>query len=152
MANPQKKSGWSTEKIIIASIPAFAAIVVALISSGIFKPAPDPDITNTVSLKQKAGSINDMIVYKRYDDISPLMTEATRLMITKELMNSVVDTVGFKVGRFVKAIDTSYSQVSGTDMFFVKNQYERGINVNQIIFDKDGKIFGLFSHTDAVIR
>jgi len=48
------------------------------------------------------------------------------------------------MGDFIKAVDTTHSTMSGNDMFYVRNQYKNGININEIIFDKEDKVIGFY--------
>lgn len=147
MASRQQnnRNSINKEKILLACIPVIGGIIMAVFNYWI-KPDPDPvPVINVKNLKIKGGEVNDMIVFRRYNDLSEMMVAGLRPIITQEKFNSVADSIEIEIGRFIKPIDTSYSNISGSDIVFVKNQYERGVTVNQIIFDGQGKIFGLYS-------
>ena len=135
----------------MASIPVLGSIIIAIAPAEKFgcnssqKTDTIGTHTNYSVLKVKAGKINDMVVYGRYSDLFETMSDGLKPLITKDIFNAVADSNSKYLGSFVKPIDTTYSTAFGNDNFFVKNQYQRGINVNQIIFDKQGKLFGLYS-------
>lgn len=141
----------SREKILLASIPVFGSIIIAIFSRNELgcHSGQKTDTTTRIHytlLKVKAGKINDMVVYGRYNDLFESMSDGLKPLITKDMFNAVADSNSKYLGSFIKPIDTTYSAAFGNDNFFVKNQYQRGINVNQIIFDKQGNLFGLYSN------
>ena len=137
------------EKILIASIPVIGSIVIAFLS--LYKPSISSIDSKSSSqkkislLKDKAGKANYMIVYRRHTDLSEMMSDGLKPVITREVFNAVADTISLTLGNFLKPIDTTYSRANGNDIFFIKNQYQKGTNINQIIFDDNGKIFGLYA-------
>ena len=143
----------SREKILLASIPVLGSIIIAFFSidkSGCNPGQKQIETSGTqidyALLKAKAGKVNDMVVFKRYNDLFELMSDGLKPLLTKDLFNSVSDSNAKYLGDFVKPIDTTYSTAFGNDNFFIKNQYQKGTNINQIIFDKQGKIFGLYTN------
>ena len=136
------------EKIILASIPVLGAVIVALISTGVFnfkhKPRPIVDTIMKAALISKAGKINDIIVYDRFDDLYPSLTPQLRSRITKPIFEHVQDSIRNQVGDFVKVLDTSDNNLSGVFYVYIKNQYQKGTTTNAILFDHDGKLFGIF--------
>ena len=86
-----------------------------------------------------------MIVYRRYNDLSAMMADGLKPVITKDIFNSVADSISFTLGSFLKPIDTTHNHAFGNDNFFIKNQYQKGTTINQIIFDDNGYIFGMYS-------
>lgn len=141
----------SREKILLASIPVLGSIIIAFFTTDKFgcntgQKLIDTNVTHLDVLKEKAGKVNDMVVFKRYNDLFELMSDGLKPLLTKDLFNSVSDSNAKYLGDFVKPIDTTYSTAFGNDNFFIKNQYQKGTNINQIIFDKQGKIFGLYTN------
>ncbi len=85
-----------------------------------------------------------MIVYRRYSDLREMMADGLKPTITKEVFESVADSISIILGNFVKPIDTTYSYAFGNDNIFIKNQYRKGTSINQIIFDSQEKFYGIF--------
>ena len=142
--NPEKSN--KTLAIILASIPVIGIIVVAIINK---PPSPHPQPTepkqNVEELRNKGGKINDAVVFGRYIDVAPLMSEDLRLTVRQPLFDSSNLIVFNALGDFVKPIDTTYSEFSGNDQVIVKNQYKRGVRLIEMLFDKQGQIIGLIS-------
>jgi hypothetical protein len=136
----------SREKILLAIIPVIGSIIIAFFATNKFSCDSDHSDEKRISqLKAKAGKANEMIVYRRYNDLSEIMADGLKPIITKEVFNKVADTISLTLGDFLKPIDTTYTKTFGNDNFFIKNQYQKGTNINQIIFDSNGKIFGIFT-------
>ena len=135
----------SREKILLASIPVLGSIIIAIFSMDKLG-CHGGQKTDITFLKVKAGKINDMVVYGRYNDLFESMSDGLKPLITKDMFNAVADSNSIYLGSFIKPIDTTYSSAFGNDIFFIKNQYQRGVNVNQIIFDKQGNLFGLYTN------
>jgi hypothetical protein len=136
----------SKEKILLATIPVIGSIIIAFFATNKCSPDSSPDpIIRISQLKNKAGKANEMIVYRRYNDLSEIMADGLKTVITKEIFNKVADTISLTLGDFLKPIDTTYTKTFGNDNIFIKNQYQKGTNINQIIFDSNGKIFGIFT-------
>jgi hypothetical protein len=138
----------SREKVLLASIPVIGSIIIAFYihqnqdPKPIVPVKPGPVIPG---LQAKAGKVNDMIVYGRYNDLEEMMSDGLKPVITRTVFNQVLDSISHNLGDFVKPIDTIYSSKNGNDSYFVKNQYQKGVNINQIIFDDNGKIYGIFT-------
>ncbi|MFD2943323.1 hypothetical protein [Flavobacterium notoginsengisoli] len=143
------------ERILLASIPVIGSIIVAYFA---YVPKPDPvktvdpvedtvrlDKTRISRLKETARKVNDMIVYKRYSDLSEMMSDGLKPIVTREKFNEVSEKTSKNLGAFVKALEITYTYNNGNDNFFVKNQYQKGLNINQIIFDSNGKVYGIFT-------
>ena len=152
MAVIQKKTSGriNRERILLASIPVIGGIIIACLSNGKFSCnsnyiTEDNNQKRISLLKDKAGKANDMIVYGRYNDLSGMMSDGLKPIITKEVFNAVADTISLALGNFLKPIDTTYSRTFGNDNFYIKNQYQKGTNINEIIFDNNDKIFGIYS-------
>lgn len=152
MAVIQKKTSGriNRERILLASIPVIGSIIIAIITIGKFScnlnhNSEDIDKKRISLLKEKAGKANDMIVFGRYNDLSEMMSDGLKPIITKEVFNAVADTISLALGNFLKPIDTTYSRTFGNDNFYIKNQYQKGTNINEIIFDNNDKIFGIYS-------
>ena len=153
MATRQKKTAFriNKERVLLACIPVVGSIIIALFATDIFHPNPNPnpvaDNEKRISvLKDKAGKANDMIVYRRYDDLSAMMADVIKPVITKDIFNSVADSTSLTLGSFLKPIDTTHTHVFGNDNFFIKNQYQRGTTINQFIFDDNGYIFIMYTN------
>ena len=145
--------------LLLASIPVIGSIIIALISQPSFKCRTteitkvnyhDIDSTKKIeNLKLRAGRINEDIVFRHYDDVRINMVEGIKPVITREVLKSNMDSVNFKIGNYIKTLDTSYSKINNVDVFFIRNQFQQGIHLVQVIFDNQGKIFGLFSNINA---
>ena len=96
-------------------------------------------------LKNKAGRINDLIIYKRYDDLFAVMSESFKLKLSQQLFNSVDSTIKSMLGRYVKPIDTTISVINGVALLTVRNQYQQGITTTSVQFDDEGKILHLYT-------
>lgn len=136
--------------VLLALIPVFGAIIVAVVTSpsvkcSFFSTPKENNANNAASLRNQAGKLNDHIIFRRYDDLIINMVEGLKPFITRDIFKTDRDSVTHVLGNYIKTIDTSYSRMNNTDVFFLKNQYEKGINLVQIVFDSQGKIFGLFS-------
>jgi hypothetical protein len=144
----QSNSSSTKTAITIAAIPVVGTIIVAVIVNwhSIFPPPiPVPVSVSQAELKIKGGKINDDVAFGRYDDLSPMMTEFTRTLITREVFNEANRIQDSIVGAFVKPIDTVYSKAEGDDHISVRNQHQNGIRVVEIAFDNDGNIIHLFT-------
>ena len=152
MAESQKKTSRriNRERILLASIPVIGSIIIAFLTTdnSSCNSNHNREVNNQKKislLKVKAGKANDMIVYGRYNDLSEMMSDGLKPVITKEVFKEVGDTISLTLGNFLKPIDTTYNLTFGNDIFFIKNQYQKGININQIIFDNNGKILSIYS-------
>ena len=152
MAEMQKKTSEriNRERILLASIPVIGSIIIAFFTTDKFScnsnhNTEDNSQKRITLLKNRAGKANDMIVFGRYNDLSEMMSDGLKPIITKEVFNAVADTILLSLGSFLKPIDTTYESANGNDNFFIKNQYQKGTNINQIIFDKSDKIYGIFT-------
>ena len=152
MAVRQKKTSGriNRERILLASIPVIGSIIIAFFTTDKFScnsthTVDDNNHKRVSLLKDKAGKANDMIVYGRYNDLFEMMSDGLKPIITREVFNSVSDTISLSLGNFLKPIDTTYTRTFGNDNFYIKNQYQKGTNINEIIFDNNDKIFGIFS-------
>ncbi len=152
MAIKKSTSSNNSIKILLASIPVLGSIIIAFVSTNNFKCNPQPVIISSDSIKEirrisllktKAGEINDDIVYARYQDLFPTLAETLKPYITENVFNKERDSAKIDLGEFIKPIDTIYSKAYGTDYFFVKNQYQKGINLIAITFDQNEKVIGL---------
>ena len=148
----KKPSNDLKKNILIATIPVVGSIIIALISQPNFKckessvAARNADTVNQINqIKLSAGKINEDLVFKHYDDVRINMVEGLKPFISREVFETNIDSIRINLGNFLKTLDTNYSKINGTDVVFIRNQYERGIHLVQIIFDGQGKIFGLFS-------
>jgi hypothetical protein len=138
------------EKIILATIPVIGTILVAILTTQKFTCTSKPPSNSDPSvnfLKVKAGKINDIIVYGRYDDLLPLMSDELKLTVSKQVFESAEDSIHKNFSNFIKPIDTNYSSAYGNFNFTIKNQYEKGTNINSIIFDKQGNLIGFYCST-----
>jgi hypothetical protein len=139
--------------VLLASIPVIGSIIIALVSQPSLKCNTNPSQaiadTNAAGkinqLKIIAGKINEDIVFRHYDEVRANMVEGLKPMISKEIFEANLDTVSITLGNYIKPLDTSYSKINNTDVLYIRNQYQRGIHLVQIIFDNQEKIFGLFS-------
>lgn len=146
----ENSGGINIEKILIVSIPVIGSIIIALFTSGKFScnsnHSIEIDNQKRISmLKVEAGKANDMIVYGRYEDLSEMMSEGLKPIITREVFNAANDTITLALGNFLKPIDTTYTKTFGNYNLYIKNQYQKGMNINEIIFDENNKIFGIYS-------
>ena len=135
-----KKNKWKLLIWILGVCILIAAIYVILF----LRHNSNSGIITIKELRYKAGRINDMIIFGKYDDVSMLMIPATKVIITRETFKSIVDSTNIILGDFIKPIDTTYVKDVPFNYFEIKNQYRRGISINNIIFDRAGEIYGLY--------
>lgn len=142
----------SREKILLAIIPVLGSIIVAIF--GLFgnfswhvDTNNDTNKEQIISvLREKSGKVNDMVVYNRYDDLSKIMIDGLKPIVTREKFNSITDSFKRSLGEFVKPIDTTFSPAYNNYNFTIKNQYQRGVNMNLFIFDGDGNLIGFYTN------
>lgn len=142
------KKYFNKENILLACIPVIGSIIIAFITLPDKKSEPQPvsiPISNILELRIKAGKINDDVVYGRYNDFLPIMSEGLKPIVTQNVFNNAKIAIVDSVGHFIKALDTTHSVISGNYIFYVKNQHDKGISVNHIAFDQEGKVIGLYS-------
>jgi hypothetical protein len=150
----KKKQNLTTkENILLASIPVIGSIVIALITTNNFKcntstSTPDPNLSEEKKLqilKSKAGTVNENVAYNRYQDLLPMLAEGVKPYITENIFRIESDSIKTDLGEFIKPIDTIYSKAYGNDNFFVRNQYQRGINIVTVAFDQNEKVIALIT-------
>ena len=135
----------SRRPMYIALFVGLIILVSGLIFLKIPDKTPDTELNRIAGLKIKAGKVNDAVVFNRYSDLFPLMSDGLKPMLTKELFNATNDSTQVLLGDFVKAIDTSYNRANGNENIFIRNQFSRGISLTMVIFDEAGNVFGLFT-------
>ena len=138
-----KSSSISREKLLLVLIPVIGSIIIALITNPNMKCSPEPKPFKTSNLKNKAGKVNDMVMFENYNDLYTQFSEYTRQTITRELFNSVNDSMKVVLGNFIKPIDTTQNNINGMDFYYVKNQHQKGQSLVTIAFDNKGNIIHL---------
>ena len=106
---------------------------------------PNSNAQIKIALMNKAGKVNDMIVQGNYKDLSEIMVDGLKPVITNEIFNRASDSMTIILGNFIKPLDTTYSNSDGKDNFYITNQYEKGQSLNQIILDSSGNVYGIFT-------
>ncbi|WP_193311809.1 toll/interleukin-1 receptor domain-containing protein [Agriterribacter humi] len=132
-----------SKPIVVAGV-----ILLALLVGGIAyyikgKNTPPKNISNK-ALKIKAGQVNQMIIFNRYDDILPIMNPITKATLTRQVFQAGVDTVNHRYNNFQRPIDTIFVKDLPFDYYQIRNQYQNGVNTNKIIFDQEKRVYGIF--------
>jgi hypothetical protein len=137
------------EKVLLASIPVIGSVLIAILGSNITcNPAVQSDasiVQRPRQLRAIAGKVNDNVVYNRYQDLVPMFAEGLKPVITQRLFNVERDSSKLVLGNFIKPIDTVYSRINSNDVFFIKNQYEKGTYLVSVGFDQADKVIALFT-------
>jgi hypothetical protein len=104
----------------------------------------------TIRLRNKAGAINNnMMLRKSYDAVLPEMADALKPVITEKAFNLTLDSIVRTFGEFLQPLDTVYINDNGLESFTMRNKFQNGEVTNQITFNKDGKVSGLFATPSA---
>lgn len=140
-----KTSSISKERILLASIPVIGSIVIAMFVNSNFRcnPKPDQPLVKTSNLRNKAGKINDMVMFGNYNELYSIFTEFTKQRITRQLFNSVNDSMNIVLGSFIKAVDTTQNKVNGIDYYYVKNQHQNAQSLVTMEFDNNENLVTL---------
>ena len=140
-----KTSSFSKEKILLASIPVIGSIVIAIFLNPNFKcnSKPTPPVVKTSNLRNKAGKVNDMVMFGNYNELYPIFSEYTKQTITRQLFNSVNDSMKIVLGSFIKAVDTTQNIVNGIDYYYVKNQHQNAQSLVTMAFDNNENLVTL---------
>jgi hypothetical protein len=140
-----RSSSISKEKILLASIPVIGSIVIALVANQNMKcnPRTEAASINTISLKNLAGKVDDIVMFENYNDLFSMLSEGLKPTLTRELFKSVNDSMKTVLGDFIKPIDTTKSSVNGLDVYYVKNQHQKGQSLISVAFDNNRKIVHL---------
>jgi hypothetical protein len=138
------------EKVLLAAIPVIGSVLIALLGSNIkCNPSVQSESHSIAQrpneLRAIAGKVNDHVVYNRYQELFPMFAEGLKPIITQHLFNSERDSLKLVLGNFIKPIDTVYSKINSNDIFFIKNQYEKGTYLVSVGFDQADKVIALFT-------
>jgi Protein of unknown function (DUF3887) len=139
--------------VFLASIPVVGSIIIAIISQIGFNKNDLPtqrtnedSIARVSLLKAAAGKINQYIISREYDEVRSRMNEGLKPLIPRQLFMDNMDSVENLLGQYTRTLDTSHSMVNNTNIVVVKNKFQGGVHLVQIIFDNNGNIYGLFSN------
>jgi len=142
-----RQSISTKEKILLASIPVIGSILIAIITTQNMtcntKEEPTPKVTVSNS-KNKAGKVNEIVVYGNFNDLLPLLSEGLKPFLTREQFNTVNDSMKIVLGNYIKPIDTTQNTMGGVTYYFVKNQHQFGQSLTTIAFDDQSNIVHLF--------